>query len=326
MDVDVVPSLTKDRTWVEEETSDESSPTRSPYFATDVVETPESSTAPTAGTPPQIGWSLSTSTSVCISENGEARESPQNILEANDPSSAGSLTSVSTSAITSNARATQQHVNLCLDNPSPSPPAPSDPEPSPPTLPEPELPLSGIRTFLANIKENVKELLSVKDEDPPPSHLSPLPITPTTDLNTSTDDNVVQSDMKMDVDVGGPSGEVFTNEPVEGYVGDTHGRNQLRGVRKCPWYKRMPGTKFTVDAFCYGRVPGCEAYFLSHFHADHYGGLTSAFSHGPIYCSVVTGNLIVQQLRVKEEYVHRLPLDTPVKIMGVKVVLIEANQ
>ena len=98
--------------------------------------------------------------------------------------------------------------------------------------------------------------------------------------------------------------------------------------RTCPFYKILPGLFICVDAFRYGAVQGCQAYFLSHFHSDHYVGLTSSWSHGPIYCSKVTGNLVRQQLRVDPKYVVDLEFDQTVVVpgtKGVKVTMIPAN-
>ncbi|KAI5209141.1 DRMBL-domain-containing protein [Aureobasidium subglaciale] len=99
-------------------------------------------------------------------------------------------------------------------------------------------------------------------------------------------------------------------------------------TRTCPFYKILPGTNIAVDAFRYGAVAGCNAYFLSHFHSDHYVGLTSTWTHGPIYCSKVTANLVKQQLRVNPEYVIALDWEVPTQVPGtpgVTVTMISAN-
>ncbi|KAG0285426.1 DNA break repair nuclease [Linnemannia gamsii] len=103
------------------------------------------------------------------------------------------------------------------------------------------------------------------------------------------------------------------------------GHFKPKAPRPCPFYKKMPDTGFTVDAFCYGKVEGCDAYFLSHFHSDHYGGLTSSWNHGLIYCSSITANLVITRLKVDEQYVKRLPMYEPTVVGGVTVRLMDAN-
>jgi DNA cross-link repair 1A protein len=98
--------------------------------------------------------------------------------------------------------------------------------------------------------------------------------------------------------------------------------------RTCPFYKIMPGFFIAVDAFRYGAVKGQNAYFLSHFHSDHYIGLTSTWSHGPIYCSKVTANLVRQQLRVDAKWVVALDFEERTEVpgtLGVFVTMISAN-
>lgn len=98
------------------------------------------------------------------------------------------------------------------------------------------------------------------------------------------------------------------------------------GKRKVPFYKFLHDTNLTIDAFSFGRIPGCDGYFLTHFHADHYGGLTGKFDFGPIYCSQITCNLIKLQIKVRDIYLVPLAMNTPILINGVTVTLIDANQ
>jgi len=114
-----------------------------------------------------------------------------------------------------------------------------------------------------------------------------------------------------------------------------------------PFYKKMPGTPFSVDAFSYGPIPDCSVYFLtlvslffflsppclkflmiphsSHFHSDHYQGLNKRFDYGQIFCSRITARLVAQELGVEPSLITSLDLDTPYDIEGVKVTFLEAN-
>ncbi|XP_057436491.1 DNA ligase 6 isoform X2 [Lotus japonicus] len=96
-----------------------------------------------------------------------------------------------------------------------------------------------------------------------------------------------------------------------------------------PHSKLIPNTRFLVDAFRHGSSGGggsfSVAYFLSHFHSDHYAGLSPSWSHGVVFCSPTTAELLLHVLRVPSPFVHPLPLNQPVCIDGSVVTLIDAN-
>lgn len=104
-------------------------------------------------------------------------------------------------------------------------------------------------------------------------------------------------------------------------------RGKKAAERTCPFYKILFNGAITVDAFRYGAVPGCKAYFLSHFHSDHYVGLTSTWAHGPIWCSRATANLVRKKLGVDQTWVKELPWEawTSFGVEGVRVRGLDAN-
>ncbi|KAJ7530648.1 hypothetical protein O6H91_14G012600 [Diphasiastrum complanatum] len=91
-----------------------------------------------------------------------------------------------------------------------------------------------------------------------------------------------------------------------------------------PSEKRIPGTQFVVDGFR-SAGPWSVAYFLSHFHSDHYTGLTPLWNKGIIFCSQITAKLVMHYLHVSEAFVIALPMREKVMIDGCEVTLVDAN-
>ncbi|KAK2717003.1 hypothetical protein QYM36_007219, partial [Artemia franciscana] len=101
--------------------------------------------------------------------------------------------------------------------------------------------------------------------------------------------------------------------------------NQRKDKRlPCPPFKLIKGTPFAVDAFSYGSLPGVTAYFLSHFHYDHYIGLTRRFS-SPIYCSKITGKLAILKLGLSPASVRIIDLNQTITLDNIDVTALESN-
>lgn len=65
----------------------------------------------------------------------------------------------------------------------------------------------------------------------------------------------------------------------------------------------VPGCKFLVDSFSkVAQKSGTRSFFLTHFHYDHYMGLSKKFSAGTIYCTSETARLV--QLKIKARLLH----------------------
>ncbi|KAJ7966339.1 DNA cross-link repair protein [Quillaja saponaria] len=103
-------------------------------------------------------------------------------------------------------------------------------------------------------------------------------------------------------------------------------KNNVRNgkFRDVPSWCSIPGTPFRVDAFRYLRGD-CSHWFLSHFHMDHYQGLTRSFRHGKIYCSAITAGLVNMKIGIPWDKLVVLPLNQKINIAGIDVTCLDAN-
>lgn len=81
-----------------------------------------------------------------------------------------------------------------------------------------------------------------------------------------------------------------------------------RAARKHALSHRVFGTSFTVDSFKAAKSDPCRRFFLTHYHADHYGGLSkgSMPDGGIVLCTKITAELVHMLLRVPEERIRVL--------------------
>ncbi|KAI0021572.1 DRMBL-domain-containing protein [Xylariomycetidae sp. FL0641] len=217
-------------------------------------------------------------------------------LQAESTSTACPLCNASLDGISSEQATV--HVNACLDgNPLPLPP-----QPKPPPAGSVEAPEVGKRFARAAV--------------PRPGQANPI------SLGGSTASQPTSAFSRL------MSGHAEDAAWASAAATEHASRGKPAYQRTCPFYKIMPGLSICVDAFRYGAVEGCNAYFLSHFHSDHYIGLTASWSHGPIYCSAVTASLIRSQLRTDAKYLRPLAFEETVEVPGtpgVRVTMIPAN-
>lgn len=84
-----------------------------------------------------------------------------------------------------------------------------------------------------------------------------------------------------------------------------------RGARQHAFSHRVSGTSFTVDSFRGPKSDPCRRFFLTHFHSDHYGGLSkkSMAPGGIVLCTSVTASLVNSLLRVPVDRIQVLPSD-----------------
>ncbi|XP_038701091.1 DNA cross-link repair 1A protein isoform X2 [Tripterygium wilfordii] len=97
-----------------------------------------------------------------------------------------------------------------------------------------------------------------------------------------------------------------------------------RKLKDIPSWCCIPGTPFRVDAFKFLRGD-CSHWFLTHFHMDHYQGLTKSFCHGKIYCSLITARLVNMKIGIPWDRLQVLPLNQKISIAEINVTCLDAN-
>lgn len=92
-------------------------------------------------------------------------------------------------------------------------------------------------------------------------------------------------------------------------------------------YRSVPGCpEFVVDGFTAKYTSQCDFFFLTHYHADHYVGLSRTFRRGTIVASTITCRLLVQHLGLDPTTLRRLDPGESIHVKeGVIVTALESH-
>ena len=113
---------------------------------------------------------------------------------------------------------------------------------------------------------------------------------------------------------------------------DSFNRDRLSVKEHYLRFKMLFQTNVVIDGFVgWNRfAPRNAVYLLSHFHSDHYVGLSAGqFEGGTIYCSEITARLVTSRLGVDSQCIHSLPMFTKCRLPHAEpptfVTLLDAN-
>lgn len=102
------------------------------------------------------------------------------------------------------------------------------------------------------------------------------------------------------------------------------GGNDRKNWQHVPTCRQVPHTRFLVDYFL--QIPNnVSAFFLTHWHYDHYRGLGSHFQQGPIYCSPTTARLLERITLVDSQWIVPKRNLEPFLVEQVQVTFMDAN-
>jgi len=96
----------------------------------------------------------------------------------------------------------------------------------------------------------------------------------------------------------------------------------VANLASAPACKRVPGCNgFIIDGFGFSG----KYYFLTHFHSDHFGGLSRSFQ-GTIFCTPITARLVTLRFGISRSQIKVIEIGgEPVCVENAKVFAFEAN-